>query len=324
MMCLTKKGFTLVELMIVIAIIGILAGALTTQFGSIMESARTTKCKANMRTLAQAVQAYSTANHQYPEAGSYEWENPKGEWTGPLNNQTFHRVFIGERGWVTWTKGGIWPWDGRAKGNKDKSLRDGMTVSSFYGPKGGRDVPAYLSVTNGVLWELVGKVASVYVCESHRREVELTRKGDTAYRSYVMSGHFGYDDKHEAELRDNSKRSNTDDAIQDGKAAIRLLFAELPRQEIRTDERFADSVLEYEMNDESNSKDESIGFNHLVAKRWVGHVAFLDGHVEGLVLPNGAKNGNGLPDYTHKDVRDLTGQLCGAQEISSKIRESMR
>jgi prepilin-type processing-associated H-X9-DG protein len=120
------------------------------------------------------------------------------------------------------------------------------------------------------------------------------------------------------------------DLVLDGKAAVRLMFAELPSGIESREPRFTDGVLEYEMASDRNgvtdinNKDESIGFNHFVAKRWVGHVAFLDGHVEGIVLPNTAKKANGSPNYEDKDLKNLTGQLCDGQEISSEIRAKMR
>ena len=312
---LRKKGFTLVELMVVIAIISVLAVALMTQVTKLQESARATKCKTNLRTLAQAAQSYSggIGEYRYPTAGSYE-----------VASVTIPRDYSGYPGWVSWTKGNssVWPWGNEKspiwKNSTSKPQGNGMSRETFFGEA------AYISLTNGTLWEWVGKDTSVYVCEKHRREAERVLKGEKVYRSYVMSAYFEYDKDRRPKVGGTTGGPKMEDAINDGKAAIRLMFAEMPAQEIRKEERFADSVLEYDMNGNSNRKDESIGFNHQIAKRWVGHVVFVDGHVEGLILPNKAKKGTGVPDYGHPDLKDLTGQLCDAQEIKVSIRETMQ
>ena len=57
-----RAGFTLVELLIVMAIIGILVSLLAPQLGSIRERAERAKCAANLRNLAAAVQSYTVEN----------------------------------------------------------------------------------------------------------------------------------------------------------------------------------------------------------------------------------------------------------------------
>ena len=67
-----KKGFTLVELLVVIGILGILSAVLIGSFAGGTESARAVKCLTNMRNLATACQTYGMSYGFYPLAGSIE------------------------------------------------------------------------------------------------------------------------------------------------------------------------------------------------------------------------------------------------------------
>lgn len=63
-----KKAFTLVELMVVITVIAILMTIAIVSFTRIQKQSRDTKRKADMRTIATALQAYYTEMQVYPTA----------------------------------------------------------------------------------------------------------------------------------------------------------------------------------------------------------------------------------------------------------------
>jgi prepilin-type N-terminal cleavage/methylation domain-containing protein len=63
-----KKGFTLIELVVVIAILGILAGIAIPRFMDATASARGAKMLADMRTVDSALQMYYMKVGKYPQS----------------------------------------------------------------------------------------------------------------------------------------------------------------------------------------------------------------------------------------------------------------
>src|ERR1700730_13516423 len=65
-----ERGFTLIELMIVVAIIAILAGILIPNFVNARAQAQTAACESNLRSIATALELYYADNQVYPVASA--------------------------------------------------------------------------------------------------------------------------------------------------------------------------------------------------------------------------------------------------------------
>ena len=61
----SEKGFTLVELMIVVVIIGILASIAIPKFSSLIGKTKVTEAKTNLRSIINLEQSYYMANSAY-------------------------------------------------------------------------------------------------------------------------------------------------------------------------------------------------------------------------------------------------------------------
>lgn len=65
------RSFTLIELLTVIAIIGILAGLITVGMSGPRKKTRDAKRKADLKTLQTATEMFYDANNRYPTAGAW-------------------------------------------------------------------------------------------------------------------------------------------------------------------------------------------------------------------------------------------------------------
>jgi len=63
-----ERGFTLVELLIVVVILGILAGIVVFAVGNLTTGAKTSACSAEKSTIVTAVEAYKAATGAAPTA----------------------------------------------------------------------------------------------------------------------------------------------------------------------------------------------------------------------------------------------------------------
>jgi len=67
----SKKGFTIVELLIVIVVIGILAALVVTTYNGIQQKARDTERKTDLNTLHSHAEAYQAENAKYPSLAQF-------------------------------------------------------------------------------------------------------------------------------------------------------------------------------------------------------------------------------------------------------------
>lgn len=100
-----RRAFTLIEALVVIAIIGVLSALLFPVFARARESARTKSCLANMKQLGLAFQLYAQDHVQrYPAAGVYQpfaghtagWGAGNGNWVAGPETKPIADIGTGE------------------------------------------------------------------------------------------------------------------------------------------------------------------------------------------------------------------------------------
>ncbi|HUM03620.1 MAG TPA: prepilin-type N-terminal cleavage/methylation domain-containing protein [Thermoanaerobaculia bacterium] len=67
----SRRGFTLIEMLVVSAIIGILVSIAASNMRSVMSRARQRRTMADMRTLALGVDSFATDQNRFPAAAGY-------------------------------------------------------------------------------------------------------------------------------------------------------------------------------------------------------------------------------------------------------------
>lgn len=83
-----QKGFTIVELLIVIVVIGILAALVITTYGGIQGKARDSERQSDLQALQTQIEAFYANNNYYPtlsDLNSSTWRNGDGTTANPAN-----------------------------------------------------------------------------------------------------------------------------------------------------------------------------------------------------------------------------------------------
>lgn len=311
----SHRGFTIIELLVVIGIIGVLAGVLMSSFSGGTESARAAKCLANMRNLAQGAISYASDRNHFPFAGSHAAIGVDG------NGKTRYRENVG---WISWLSKGDEYHTRSARGGSARSFQRCANISACCSS----EEDATFAITNGSLWRFVGQNRETYMCPAH--VIRARRHAATVRFSYAMNAYFGYDWSQGSKAV-VSEDGNWIDFNSTKRLDRRLMFAELPfaipgacdsandvaedtAYTSANDTRLTDCTLQYKANVNGKSYNtqwggaaEAIAFNHRSGKRYCAHVAFGDGHVEKLLLPSKAGGLNSV---------QLTALLCGGVDVS--------
>src|SRR5438045_914147 len=92
-----RSAFTLTELLVVITIIGILAGIMIPAVFGVREAARRSSCQSNLRQVASGLTHFVTVNHRSPNAGTFG-ELPAVVAQNDWRNSSIQTVFNGTFG----------------------------------------------------------------------------------------------------------------------------------------------------------------------------------------------------------------------------------
>ncbi|MBI1386815.1 MAG: prepilin-type N-terminal cleavage/methylation domain-containing protein [bacterium] len=79
---MSKQGFTLIELMITVAIVGILAAIALPNYTNSLIKAKAAKAEADMNALSTAIESYRIDHNRYPS-----WTDPDGTHKNPVDRR---------------------------------------------------------------------------------------------------------------------------------------------------------------------------------------------------------------------------------------------
>ena len=273
-----KSAFTLIELMLVIAIMAILATVLVSSIHSVKRQAQSTLCQTRMRNLHQGVMNYFAENEAYPFAGSHEFRN---DYFSPPR----YKLNVG---WIAWIHGDQ-EIDEEDKKDSTKSK------ASFYKYVGcgidDGDTAVKRSISNGALFPYVKRDYSTYFCKQFNSG-KLDLRHQRYYRTFAMNKFFGSRTNpreygiRAQDLRYYDKKKKDYIAIEASRLALFVELADTTgakgtQGHSGTWGEGAKNTLPDDASWDWNR--ENYGCWHKKGKDYFGHVIFLDGHVESLL-----------------------------------------
>jgi general secretion pathway protein G len=103
-----RRGFSFIEIMVVVVIMGLLAAAVTLKVADYMDTARTNRARSDLATIVDAIETFQLKNGRYPtnEEGLSKlplknctdpWGNPY-EYNSPAQNEPYEVVCYGADG----------------------------------------------------------------------------------------------------------------------------------------------------------------------------------------------------------------------------------